>query len=138
MSFRTNIFRGISEGMLTFVESLKDTPFEIKRVYYTYNVKKGALRGMHAHKKLKQILICVYGRIEVECSDGKERETIILDSPSKGLYLGERIWHIIKCLEDNIILLVLASDYYDEADYVRNYEEFVELVEREEKNDSTI
>ncbi|WP_129408562.1 sugar 3,4-ketoisomerase [Marinitoga lauensis] len=127
----------LNEGFLTFIESQHHIPFEIKRVYYTYEVKKDIIRGHHAHKKLKQILICIYGKIEVEVDNGKLKKQHILDNPSEALYLGEGVWHTMKWLKDNSILLVLASDYYNENDYIRNYDEFIEMVKGGYWNENT-
>lgn len=116
------------EGSLVFIESNKHVDFEIKRVYYTYGAKNGIMRGFHAHKKLEQVLICVYGKIEVSCDDGRNKKTFILDDPSKGLYIGNEIWRTIKWLRDDSVLLVLASEYYTEEDYIRDYNTFLEYI----------
>ncbi len=116
------------EGSLVFIESNKHVDFEIKRVYYTYSARNGIIRGFHAHKRLEQVLICVYGKIEVTCDDGKEKKTFILDDPSKGLYIGSGIWRTMKWLKDDSVLLVLASDYYNEEDYIRDYDTFLKYI----------
>lgn len=116
----------LSEGAICVAESNSDTiPFNIRRVYYSYGAISGTVRGHHAHKKLQQILICSYGKIEVSLDNGKgDVKTEILDSPDKGLYVGPSTWRTIKWLEDNSVLLVLASEHYDESDYIRNYSDF--------------
>jgi len=114
-------------GELVFLEGMKDISFEIKRIYYTHSAKAGVVRGRHAHKKLEQLLICVYGVIKVMCDDSEVQEYYTLDDPAKGLYVGPGIWHTMKWLKDDSVLLVLASDYYDESDYVRDYDEFIKL-----------
>jgi len=116
------------DGTLVFFEADRDIPFAFKRVYYTYGVKEGVIRGHHAHKALEQLLICVYGAIEIMCDNGEKKEYTVLDDPAKGLYVGPGIWHIMKWLKDDSILLVLASEYYDESDYIRDYDEFIRLV----------
>jgi len=117
------------DGTLVFFEANKDIPFGFKRVYYTYGVKEGIIRGHHAHKALvEQLLICVYGAIEIMCDDGEKKECTVLDDPAKGLYVGPGIWHTMEWLKDDSILLVLASEYYDESDYIRDYDEFIRLV----------
>jgi len=116
-------------GFLSFFESEKDVPFEIKRVYYIYDVPAGTKRGMHAHKTLKQFLWCPYGAIKIVLDNGKEKKEYILDSPQKGLIVGEGIWHNMYWLKDNSVLCVAASDYYDENDYIRDYDEFLRLVQ---------
>ncbi|WP_292595184.1 sugar 3,4-ketoisomerase [Mesotoga sp. UBA5847] len=116
------------EGTLVFFEANKDISFSFKRVYYTYGVKEGIIRGHHAHKALEQLLICVYGAIEIMCDDGKKKEYTVLDDPAKGLYVGRGIWRTMKWLKDDSVLLVLACEYYDESDYIRDYDEFIRLV----------
>ena len=116
------------EGTLVFFEANKDISFSFKRVYYTYGGKEGIIRGHHAHKALGQLLICVYGAIEIMCDDGEKKEYTVLDDPAKGLYVGKGIWHAMKWLKDDSVLLVLASEYYDESDYIRDYDEFIRLV----------
>jgi len=115
-------------GSLVFFEANRDIPFAFKRVYYTYGVKEGIIRGYHAHKALEQLLICVYGAIEIMCDNGEKKEYTVLDDPAKGLYVGPGIWHTMKWLKDDSVLLVLASEYYDESDYIRDYDEFIRLV----------
>jgi len=115
-------------GSLVFVEADKDIPFAFKRVYYTYGVKEGIIRGHHAHKALEQLLICLYGAIEIMCDNGEKKEYATLDDPTKALYVGPGIWHTMKWLKDDSVLLVLASEYYDESDYIRDYDEFIRLV----------
>lgn len=117
---------GSSEsGSLSFFEAPGDLPFEIKRVYYTYDVPVGAKRGMHAHRNLSQILICPHGAIEVTLDDGNSRESVMLDDPSKGLALGSMIWREMVWCEPGSVLVVAASLPYDEADYIRDYDEFL-------------
>ncbi len=122
-----------SEGSLCIAESNSDSvPFDIKRVYYSYGVEADIVRGRHAHKTLEQILICVYGEIEVGMDNGKgEIDNIILKDPSEGLYVGPSIWHTMKWIKSDSVLLVLASNHYDANDYIREYDEFIELVSKE-------
>lgn len=122
-----------SEGSLCVAESNSESvPFDIKRVYYSYGAEAGIIRGKHAHKTLEQILICVHGEIEVTLDDGKGNiESIILKDPSEGLYVGLSAWHTMKWIETNSILLVLASGHYDAKDYMRNYNEFLEWINKE-------
>ena len=118
-----------NSGKLVFLESCKDIPFEIKRVYYIYGVKKGASRGFHAHKKLEQVYICLNGSCKVLLDDGKDKAEVVLDSPSEGLYFGSRVmWREIYDFSEGAVLLVLASDYYDEEDYIRDYSDFIKYV----------
>jgi dTDP-4-dehydrorhamnose 3,5-epimerase-like enzyme len=116
------------QGTLIFFEANRDISFFFKRIYYTCGVKKYLIRGYHAHKALEQVLICVFGSIEIMCDDGDKKEYTILDDPAKGLHIHSGIWHTMKWLTDDSVLLVIASDYYDESDYIRDYAEFVRLV----------
>ena len=120
--------RTFGYGSLSVVEGNMDSIFPIKRVYYIFGADKGVERGHHAHKALEQLLICVYGAIEVMCDNGEKNEYTVLDDPAKGLYVGPGIWHTMKWLKDDSVLLVLASEYYDESDYIRDYDEFIRLV----------
>lgn len=113
-------------GYLSFFDSL-DIQFEIKRIYYIYNVSKGICRGKHAHKQLNQILWCPYGSIEVELDNGYKKEKFFLDHPSFGLFVLKGIWHEMIWKKKNSVLCVAASDYYNEDDYIRNYDEFLML-----------
>jgi dTDP-4-dehydrorhamnose 3,5-epimerase-like enzyme len=117
-------------GSLVAIESLRHVPFEIKRVYYIYNVSKEAMRGAHAHRNLQQVLISVSGSCKVLIDNGKEREWFILDSPRTGLYVGKMVWREMSEFTSDCVLLVLASDYYDEADYIRDYQAFLSEVQR--------
>jgi len=115
-------------GTLVFLEAKRDLPFAFKRAYLIHGSKASTIRGHHAHKILEQILICVYGAIEIMCDDGNKKEYYTLDDPAKGLYIGPGIWHTMKWLKDDSVLLVLASEYYDESDYIRDYDEFIKLI----------
>lgn len=116
-----------AEGSLSFFEGSRDFDFAIKRVYYVYDVKKGIWRGGHAHKKLWQMLFCPYGNIEIVLDDSLQKERIMLDVPSKGLVIGPGLWRDILWYQDNSILCVAASDYYDEHDYIRDYQKFLDF-----------
>ncbi len=116
-------------GALTFIEAQRDIPFDIKRVYYIYNVEHCARRGFHAHRSLKQYLICVSGSCNVELDDGNARCVVNLNDPNTGLYVAPGIWHEMFDFSANAVLLVLASGYYDEADYIRDYGAFKAFVE---------
>ncbi|MEG0978324.1 MAG: FdtA/QdtA family cupin domain-containing protein [Bacilli bacterium] len=121
-------------GSLSIIEHDSNCEFDIKRVYYIHSAKKDSLRGFHAHHKLKQILICTYGSIDIELDDGKEKKVITLDTPSKALFLNSLVWRTMKWNIDNSSLIVLASDLYDESDYIRNYDDFLIAVENNSKN----
>ncbi|MGC8622132.1 MAG: sugar 3,4-ketoisomerase [Caldisphaera sp.] len=116
-----------SRGNLTFIESGIDFNFEIKRVYYIYDVPSGAYRGAHAHKNLEQLMIALSGSFDVTVDDGKNKKTIMLNNPALGLYLPKMIWREMKNFSTGSVCLVLASDYYDEKDYIRDYSKFLKL-----------
>jgi dTDP-4-dehydrorhamnose 3,5-epimerase-like enzyme len=117
-----------SIGYLSFFESNKDIPFEIKRIYYIYHVPLGIKRGMHAHKKLHQVLWCPFGEIEIELDNGKKKNKYLLNSPEKALLVLKGYWHNMIWKKENSVLCVAASDYYNEKDYIRDYDEFLKLV----------
>jgi dTDP-4-dehydrorhamnose 3,5-epimerase-like enzyme len=122
--------KGDERGNLIALEGNKNIPFEIKRVYYIYGTKKGVRRGFHAHKNLKQIAVCVSGSCKFLLDDGEKKEVVLLDSPDKGLFIDKMIWHEMFDFSDNCVLMVLASDYYDESNYIRNYEEFLKRIDK--------
>ncbi|WP_010676903.1 sugar 3,4-ketoisomerase [Bacillus timonensis] len=113
-------------GSLASLEAFKNIPFEIKRVYYIYNTKANTSRGFHAHKDLKQVLICLNGSCDVVLDNRRRQITFHLNRPSQGLYVDKMIWHEMHNFTNDCILMVLASEHYDEQDYIRDYEEFLE------------
>lgn len=121
---------GDARGELVAIEGMKDLPFEIKRTYYIFDTVKGVRRGYHAHKKLKQLLICVSGKCKIFLDDGEETEVVVLDSPKKGLYIENDIWREMYDFSKDAVLLVLASEHYDESDYIRDYREFLDYKRR--------
>lgn len=116
------------KGQLSFFEAEKDIPFSIKRVYYIYGAPRDVQRGGHAHRKLDQLLICPEGEIEITLDDGEMRESVMLNDPSKGLMVRRMIWHDMVWRDEASILFVVASDYYAESDYIRDYSQFLEEV----------
>lgn len=120
---------GDDRGSLVAIENSKNIPFDIKRVYYIYDVNNGVERGFHAHKNLKQIAIAISGQCTFVVDDGSKRNEVVLDNPAKGLYIDGLTWREMKHFSKECTLLVLASDYYDENDYIRNYDEFTNTVE---------
>jgi dTDP-4-dehydrorhamnose 3,5-epimerase-like enzyme len=126
--FNIKTHRDYELGHLSFFESNKDIPFEFKRIYYTYDVPVGVSRGMHAHKKLQQVLWCPYGEIEVIIDDGEEKMSYTLDTPEKALLVLKGYWHNMYWRKEGSVLCVAASDYYDEEDYIRDYDEFLNYV----------
>ncbi|MEK0042871.1 FdtA/QdtA family cupin domain-containing protein [Escherichia albertii] len=123
---------GDDRGMLVALEQAKNIPFEIKRVYYMFGTQENIRRGYHAHKKIKQVAIPVSGSCCFHLDNGHEKMEVVLDNPTLGLLIEPRVWHEMYNYSKDCILLVLASDIYDESDYIRNYEDFVRLI----KNDS--
>ena len=111
-------------GNLAFVENLKHIPFEIKRIYYLFDIPKGSKRGGHAHKDLHQIIIPISGSFEVIIDDGIKNKRILLDKANEGLLITPYIWREIENFTEGSIALVLASNFYDEKDYFRDYENF--------------
>jgi len=113
-------------GNLGFIEQDKDVPFKISRIFYVYGVHSGDMRGQHAHKKCKQTLVCVHGSVTVVADDGKNKKTVVLDSPLKGLYIPPSIWAEQKYSSSDTMLMALTDQPFDEKDYIRDYEEFLE------------
>jgi UDP-2-acetamido-3-amino-2,3-dideoxy-glucuronate N-acetyltransferase len=116
---------GDDRGGLAVVESKKTFPFEIKRIYSIYGTKQGVARGFHAHKKLHQVAFCVSGSCEMLLDNGYIKETIKLNSPLRGVEIPPLVWHEMHNFSDDCVLMVLASEYYDEADYIRDYKKFL-------------
>lgn len=115
-------------GNLTFIEGERHLPFAIRRVYYLYDVPGGAERGGHAHRNLEQCIIALAGSFDILVDDGTARQKIHLNRPYQGLYVCPMIWREIDNFSSGSVCLVLASDYYDEGDYFRGYDEFLRSV----------
>ncbi len=118
------ITKGDDNGSLIALEENKNIPFDIKRVYYIFDTKEGFRRGFHAHKSLEQALICVNGSCDILLDDGKEKIVIKLKNRNEGIYLNKMIWHEMFNFSADCVLMVLASDFYYEEDYIRNYNNF--------------
>lgn len=131
MTIKTHDFspHGDARGQLIAIEEGKDIPFSVKRVYYIYDTKEGVRRGFHAHKALQQILICVHGSCKIHLDNGHETEEILLDKPEKGLYISSDMWREMYDFSPDAVLLVLASELYNEEDYIRDYNAFIKYVE---------
>jgi len=114
-------------GNITPIENLKNIPFEIKRVYYLYDVPGGESRGGHAHKKLQQLLIAASGAFDVLLDDGVNKRTITLNRPYYGLHIVPGIWRELMEFSSGAICLVLASEIYKEGDYLRDYKDFIKF-----------
>ena len=115
-------------GNLTFIEENRHVPFEIKRVYYLYDVPGGESRGGHAHKKLQQFIIALSGTFDVILDDGHERRTFTLNRAYNGLHIVPGIWRELENFSSGSVCLVLASEFYDREDYIYEYEEFIKYV----------
>jgi dTDP-4-dehydrorhamnose 3,5-epimerase-like enzyme len=115
-------------GNLTFIEGGRHIPFEIKRVYYLYDVPGGATRGGHAHRSLQQLVIAMSGSFDVVLDDGKQKTLYHLNRSYYGLYIAPMIWREMNNFSSGSVCLVLASDYFDESDYFRHYEDFLQAV----------
>lgn len=120
---------GDERGSLIAIEQGYNAPFEIKRVYYIFDTKEGVERGFHAHINLKQICIAVKGGCTFVLDDGQKREEIKLANPNQGLFIEGLIWREMKDFSSDCVLVVLASEHYDDNDYIRNYDNFLEKVE---------
>lgn len=118
---------GDDRGELVVLEQNQNIPFEIKRVYYIYNARNKVSRGFHAHHQLIQVAVCISGTCRMIMDDGESRKEYLLNSPERGLVIDKMMWHEMHDFSENCVLLVLASDHYDEADYIRKYEDFMEL-----------
>lgn len=119
------------DGNLVIGEALKSVPFTIKRFYYINNLyNKKAIRGHHAHKKLEQIIFCINGSFVLNLDDGQIKQKILLDNPYYGIRLGPLLWHTMAKFSADCVILVLAADYYQESDYLRNYEEFIKYLNK--------
>ena len=123
-----NIF-GDERGKLISLEGDSDViPFDIKRVYYIYDTIPEESRGFHAHKTLEQLIVAIDGACQFVLDDGKTREKVWLNSPNKALYIGKNMWREMKHFSYGCKLMVLASEYYDEKEYIRSYDEFLKEV----------
>lgn len=119
-----NIPQILDECSLCFIQTPGNLSFPIKRVYFISMANTKYSRGFHAHKKTQQAIFCIQGSIRLLLDDGKKKEEIILDKPNIGVFLDKMIWHEMKNFKKNTILLILASEIFDEADYIRDYEQF--------------
>jgi len=116
----------LTDGTLVQLQS-PEIPFDVKRVYFIYGVPVGAVRGAHTHKETVQALFCIQGEIVIALDDGKKREKILLNKPNVGVLLEPGMWHEMQDFKKDTILLVLASEKHEPKDYVRNYEDFLNL-----------
>lgn len=120
---------GDHRGCLTVIETQKQVPFDINRVFYLYGVPDGKSRGAHAHKTCHQFLIAVSGSLEVVVDDGKDKRTVALDRPDMGIHIPPGIWASEQNFSGDAVCLVLASHLFDESDYICEYDEFLKYTE---------
>ncbi|MCI9019399.1 MAG: WxcM-like domain-containing protein [Eubacterium sp.] len=118
---------GDDRGQLVALEEFKDIPFRIKRVYYMYDTGEGIVRGHHAHKRLEQILVCIHGSCMIKLDNGRETKTVHLEKPYEGLYVAKNMWREMYDFSKDAVLLVFASELFDESDYIRDYDEFLKF-----------
>ena len=119
-------------GNLTVVEDFHEVPFKIKRVYYLYDIPGGEQRGGHAHKALYQLIVAISGSFTVNITDGKECKSITLNRPYEGLLIVPGIWRTLDNFSSGSVCAVIASEHYDEADYIRDYKQFLSLTSPEQ------
>ena len=117
-------------GSLTPIECPSEIPFDIKRIYYLYGVSENVSRGNHSHKKLHQILLCLHGSVDVRLENFYGEEKYTLNDPTVGLYVGPDNWREMTNFKDDAVLLVLASSEYDEDDYIRDYDQFLDYSQK--------
>jgi dTDP-4-dehydrorhamnose 3,5-epimerase-like enzyme len=119
---------GDERGQLSVVEFGKTLPFLVRRIYWIHGTKPGVSRGFHAHKKLHQLCVCVAGSVRISLFDGKKEESVVLDSSLKGLLIGPSLWREMHDFSPDCVLMVFADAEYDEADYIRDREQFIRYV----------
>jgi dTDP-4-dehydrorhamnose 3,5-epimerase-like enzyme len=117
--------RGDEHGWLVALESGRQVPFAIQRVYYIYGTQPGVRRGKHAHRALRQLAICVRGSCRFYMDDGRTKQEFLLDRNDRGLLVEPMVWHEMDGFSPDCVLLVLASGPYDETDYIRDYQKFL-------------
>ena len=119
---------GDDRGQLIALEEFKDIPFRIKRVYYMYDTAEGVVRRHHAHKSLEQILVCIHGSCKIKLDNGHEKKGVPLEKPYEGLYVANNMSREMYDFSQDAVLMVLASELYNEEDYIRDYDEFLKFV----------
>jgi hypothetical protein len=122
------LIRDDRDGNLVILEALRDVPFDIKRLYYITNLENSvSVRGQHAHRELEQVIFCIQGSFVLGLDDGQARQKVLMNKVNVGIRLGKMLWHTMEDFSSGCVLLVVASDYYNESDYIRDYEEFLKL-----------
>lgn len=127
-SLHRHLVRGDPRGKLVALQGGHEVPFDIARVYYLYDTTPDVVRGHHAHLALRQWLVCVSGSCRIILDDGHRRRDVVLDDPATGLLIDALIWREMADFSPGAVLLVLASERYDEADYIRDHDRFLALV----------
>ena len=127
---------GDERGILISLEENLNIPFTIRRCYFMYNLLPGVRRGFHAHKTLRQVLVCVRGSCKILLDNGTEKAVVPLDRPNKGLYITANTWREMFDFSEDAVLMVLADQLYDEKDYIRNYEAFLDWIGQGSKKNS--
>jgi dTDP-4-dehydrorhamnose 3,5-epimerase-like enzyme len=120
---------GDARGSLIAIEAEKTIPFKIARVYYIFGTQEGVERGFHAHKQLLQVAVAVRGSCTMMLDDGKTKCDVELNDPQKAVLIDRMVWHEMKNFSEDCVLLVLADDHYDESDYIRNYQSFIDTLQ---------
>lgn len=119
--------RGDQRGSLVAIEEQRDIPFVTRRIYYIFGTQPGVIRGLHAHRQLQQVMVCLHGHCQMLLDDGRDKREVLMAGNNRGVLIDRRIWHQMYDFSPDCVLLVLADDYYDESDYIRDYLEFTEL-----------
>jgi dTDP-4-dehydrorhamnose 3,5-epimerase-like enzyme len=119
---------GDDRGSLVALESNRNIPFDIKRVYYIFGTKEGVSRGFHAHRNLKQVVVCVTGSCRFVLDNGMQKNELILEGSTKGLLIDSLTWREMHDFSPNCVLMVMASEYYNESDYIRDYKIFLDYI----------
>jgi dTDP-4-dehydrorhamnose 3,5-epimerase-like enzyme len=119
--------KGDERGRLVALEAQHEVPFDIARVYYIFDSEPNAPRGFHAHRNLQQYAVCVRGSLTMRLDNGREKRDVLLNRPDQALYIGSMVWREMHDLTPDCVLMVLADSLYDEADYIRDYDRFLEL-----------
>jgi len=121
---------GDHTGSLVALEKGDDFPFEIQRVYYVWGTDANVVRGHHAHKELEQVIVVTSGSCDFTLDNGREKQSVHLDKPNVGLYIKGNIWRTFTNFSPDCVVMVLASMHYDEADYIRGYDEFLKHLKK--------
>jgi len=119
--------RGDERGSLIAIEEQRDIPFSIRRIYYIFGTQPGVTRGLHAHRRLQQVMVCLHGKCKLQLDDGQDQTIVAMESNTRGVLIDRMVWHQMYDFSPDCVLIVLADDYYDESDYIRDYPEFERL-----------